>query len=159
MVMTLRQAAEQALKTLEILADDERVNYESWDASYAAESFMALHAALAEPDVDPCIDGSCDCCWTDKESQNKAEQEPYCYVYTENGEEYFAPPTAYVPDNAKPLYTAPKPRREVELTDKEIRDLWSWSMTAEAERTTNTQQHAFARAVIEAYKAKQGEMK
>jgi hypothetical protein len=35
----------------------------------------------------------------------------------------------------------------VGLTDEEIRDLWSWSMTREAERTATTQQHAFARAI------------
>jgi len=35
----------------------------------------------------------------------------------------------------------------VGLTDEEIRDSWSWSATAEAERTATTQQHAFARAV------------
>jgi len=35
----------------------------------------------------------------------------------------------------------------VGLTDEEVRDLWSWAMTAEAERTANTQQHAFARAI------------
>lgn len=46
--------------------------------------------------------------------------------------------------------------KRVMLTDEEIRDLWSWSMTAEAERTANTQQHAFARAVIEAYERKNG---
>jgi hypothetical protein len=34
-------------------------------------------------------------------------QEPYCYVYIEDGEEYFAPKGAYVPDNAQPLYTTP----------------------------------------------------
>jgi hypothetical protein len=33
------------------------------------------------------------------------------------------------------------------LTDEQVRDLWSWSATAEAERTANTQQHAFARAI------------
>ena len=33
------------------------------------------------------------------------------------------------------------------LTDEQIRDLWSWSATCEAERTATTQQHAFARAV------------
>jgi hypothetical protein len=33
------------------------------------------------------------------------------------------------------------------LTGEEIRDLWSWSMTREAERTATTQQHAFARAI------------
>ena len=31
-------------------------------------------------------------------------QEPFCFVYVENGEEYFAPKGAYVPDNALPLY-------------------------------------------------------
>jgi hypothetical protein len=35
----------------------------------------------------------------------------------------------------------------VGLTDEEISDLWSWSMTREAERTATTQQHAFARAI------------
>jgi hypothetical protein len=41
-----------------------------------------------------------------------------------------------------------KPQREWQgLTDEEVRDLWSWAMTAKAERTANTQQHAFARAI------------
>jgi hypothetical protein len=35
----------------------------------------------------------------------------------------------------------------VGLTEEEIRDLWSWSMTREAERTATTQQHAFAQAI------------
>ena len=47
-------------------------------------------------------------------------QKPYCYTYTENGEEYFAPPTAYVPDNATPLYTTPPQRTWVGLTDGEV---------------------------------------
>ncbi len=33
------------------------------------------------------------------------------------------------------------------LTDEEVRDFWSWSMTQDAEHTANTQQHAFARAI------------
>jgi hypothetical protein len=37
------------------------------------------------------------------------------------------------------------------LTDEQIRDLWSWSATAEAEHTANTQQHAFARAIEAAH--------
>jgi hypothetical protein len=36
-----------------------------------------------------------------------AQQEPFCFFYVENGEEYFAPKGAYVPDNAQPLYTTP----------------------------------------------------
>jgi hypothetical protein len=39
------------------------------------------------------------------------------------------------------------------LTDAQISDLWSWSMTAEAEKTATTQQHAFAYALIRALKA------
>jgi hypothetical protein len=34
-------------------------------------------------------------------------QQPFCFYYVENGEEYFAPKGAYVPDNAQPLYTTP----------------------------------------------------
>lgn len=39
----------------------------------------------------------------------------------------------------------------VALTDAQIVDLWSWSATAEAERTASTQQHAFARAIEHAH--------
>jgi Cu2+-containing amine oxidase len=39
-------------------------------------------------------------------------QEPFCFFYVENGEEYFAPKGAYVPDNAQPLYTTPPQRTE-----------------------------------------------
>jgi len=43
---------------------------------------------------------------------------------------------------------AEKQEREwVGLTDENVRELWSWSASAEAERTANTQQHAFARAI------------
>tara|TARA_R110000868_G_scaffold408223_1_gene690795 strand:- start:274 stop:888 length:615 start_codon:yes stop_codon:yes gene_type:complete len=38
-------------------------------------------------------------------------------------------------------------RTWVGLTDEEVRDLWSWSATSEAEKTANTQQHAFTRAI------------
>ena len=41
----------------------------------------------------------------------------------------------------------PDKREWVGLTDDEVCDLWSWSATAEAERTANTQQHAFYRAI------------
>jgi hypothetical protein len=52
-------------------------------------------------------------------------------------------------DDRQPLYTAPPQRQP--LTDEQVRDLWSWSATAEAERTANTQQHAFARAIERAH--------
>ena len=51
----------------------------------------------------------------DKKAENARElgldyepvQQPFCFYYVENGEEYFAPKGAYVPDNAQPLYTTP----------------------------------------------------
>ena len=54
-------------------------------------------------------------------AEQSAQQEPYCYVYKENGEDFFAPPTGYVPDDATPLYTSPPAQRTwVGLTDEEI---------------------------------------
>ena len=38
-------------------------------------------------------------------------------------------------------------REWVGMADENVRELWSWSASAEAERTANTQQHAFARAL------------
>jgi hypothetical protein len=49
-----------------------------------------------------------------------------------------------------------KQRTWVGLTDEEVRDLWSWSATSEAEKTANTQQHAFARAIEAKLKQKNG---
>lgn len=47
--------------------------------------------------------------------------------------------------------TAQPAHARVPLMDEQIRDLWSWSGTAEAETTANTQQHAFARAIETAH--------
>jgi hypothetical protein len=40
------------------------------------------------------------------------EQEPYCFVYKENGEEFFAPKDGYYPADATPLYAHPPQRTE-----------------------------------------------
>ena len=63
-------------------------------------------------------------------------QEPFCYVYKENGEEFFAPKDGYSPADAIPLYDHPQ-REWVGLTDAEVerikldgRDLEFVSMTA-----------------------------
>ena len=42
------------------------------------------------------------------------EQEPYCYVYKEHGEEFFAPRGGYYPADATPLYAHPPQRTEQE---------------------------------------------
>ena len=55
----------------------------------------------------------------------------------------------YIPPMLEMLLdTVAAPQRTwVGLTDEEVRDLWSWSATSEAEKTANTQQHAFAQAI------------
>jgi hypothetical protein len=40
-------------------------------------------------------------------------QEPFCYAYKENGEDFFAPKDGYYPVDAIPLYTHPPQRTEV----------------------------------------------
>jgi hypothetical protein len=45
-------------------------------------------------------------------------------------------------------------REWVGLTDDEIVTLWAWSMTAEAEQTATTQQHAFAKSIEQLLKEK-----
>jgi hypothetical protein len=81
------------------------------------------------------------------------KQEPVAWVLPDfwNHLKTFNCGTAYrmKGDDRQPLYTAPPQRQP--LTDEQVRDLWSWSATAEAERTANTQQHAFARAIERAH--------
>jgi hypothetical protein len=51
-------------------------------------------------------------------------QEPFCYAYKENGEDFFAPKDGYYPADAKPLYTHPPQRTWVGLTNDELTDLF-----------------------------------
>jgi len=89
----------------------------------ARKAIEALRARLAEPEQEPV---ACDC-----DSPAWCKQYKKCHRAMLGFEPYVAPP-----------------QREWQgLTDEEVRDLWSWAMTAEAERTANTQQHAFARAI------------
>jgi len=124
-VTTLREAAQQALEALEAMqsyAAAERKGLLICD-----ESIIALRAALEQP-----------------------EQEPVAWmVYTQDGKSVCVTdnPADFIEWRSFPLFTHP-PRREWQsLSEEEIRDLWSWSATAEAERTATTQQHAFARAI------------
>jgi hypothetical protein len=80
------------------------------------------------------------------EAVTQPKQEPYCYTYTENGEEYFAPPTAYVPDNATPLYTTPPQRQP--LTNEEIAEV---AERMEATDETSSFWREFAQAIEAAH--------
>ena len=53
-------------------------------------------------------------------------QEPFCYAYKENGEDFFAPKDGYYPADAKPLYTTPPQRTWVGLTEDEVELYWDW---------------------------------
>lgn len=81
------------------------------------------------------------------------EQEPVAWmVYTLDGKSVCvtdSPSDFADGQRALPLFTLPISHNP--LTDEMIVELWSWSMTADAERTANTQQHAFARAIERAH--------
>ena len=118
----LREAAQQALEALE----DHANQYPHMQKGYTVDAITALKAVLEQPEPVAC----------------PHRDEPRgCYrVRCQLGRKC-----------VEPLYTHP-PRREWRgLTDEEIRDLWSWSATSEAERTATTQQHAFARAIERAH--------
>ena len=50
--------------------------------------------------------------------------------------------------SARQMRVALQSVQPAEVSDEEISRLWSWSATAEAERTATTQQHAFAYALL-----------
>ena len=146
--MNLIEAAQMALDYLD--APSSKV----WAAGTQYKIIQALRAALAQPEQEiesdrPHVED--DGCPTEKAVLQRfwrehQKQEPVAQVdYNERGNIswLFGP---QLPDKTF-LYTAPPQREWQGLTDEEVRDLWSWSMTAEAERTANTQQHAFARAI------------
>ena len=128
---TVRSAMKLALEALDNLMywDNGKSDYDQ-----ARKAITALREALAE--------------------QPAQQQEPEWYHFVRYGEDCFVPYSGQAPAIATPLYTSPPAQRKP-LTDEEIRDLWSWSMTAEAERTVNTQQHAFARAIEAAHNIKE----
>ena len=84
MIEVLKQALE-ALKDVGVLTDRE------WQAVHKNKA-NELRQAIAELE----------------------SQEPFCYVYKENGEDFFAPKDGYYPADAKPLYTHPPQRTEQE---------------------------------------------
>jgi hypothetical protein len=49
-----------------------------------------------------------------KENEMTDKEKPFCYVYKENGEQFFAPKDGYYPADATPLYTHPPQRTEQE---------------------------------------------
>ena len=86
-----------------------------------------------------------------KAAQPAPVQEPFCFVYVENGEEYFAPKGAYVPDNAQPLYTTPPAAQRffVGLTDEEIMGMYN-------EPRSDAEMIAFGREVEAELRSKNG---
>jgi len=79
--------------------------------------------------------------------QPAEKQGPECWINPEpkHPEDWFSthPRQGWV------RYTPAAPAQP--LTDEQIRDMWSWSASREAERTATTQQHAFARAIEHAH--------
>ena len=126
-----REAAQQALEALTVY---DGTNGESKRKRVLA----ALRAALAEPQDEPVA-------WMYPDDYERM-------VSSEAWAEVFSVQVSS-PTQGKttvPLYTHPAPQRQP-LSDEKLRGLWSWAMTAEAERTAATQQHAFARAIERAH--------
>jgi isocitrate dehydrogenase len=121
----LREAAQQALEAL--------LNCPSDISDEMFESIRSLKAALAEPVQEPVA-------WMHVPYPGSGLRQMVSLIQNREPSLYAA---------TVPLYVAPPQRKP--LTEEEIRDLWSWAMTAEAERTATTQQHAFARAVERAH--------
>jgi hypothetical protein len=75
-------------------------------------------------------------------------QEPFCFYYVENGEEYFAPKGAYVPDNAQPLYTTPTAaQQEPNWKTEYLKSVESGCITLDELREANAELDATNRQV------------
>ena len=95
--MTDKEAMKLALEALELLTGA----WQTFDAlDYGDNAITALKERLADPMRDV------------QRLGQEIEQEPYCYAYKENGEEFFAPKDGYYPADATPLYTRPPQRTE-----------------------------------------------
>jgi hypothetical protein len=169
-VVTLRDAAQFALDYIRSTAD-----YKMGHPP-ACEAAVDLADALAEPQQEPVAwgyrvpeDGRIiDCITPEEHAREEGEYTVPLYAAPQPKAEQQEPvawhePTAYgnvttfehwaKQNGWKPLYTAPQPRREVELTDEEIE-----SVIASWWRDDLKMKYAeLARAVIAAYRAKQGE--
>jgi hypothetical protein len=154
MTPTQKAAMEQALAKLEhlrVTIDSEWGECRDLDEIEIAgdqwQEVIDLRAALAEQDVS-LID----------EGKTAEPQEPVAWMYRTGGETRFSK-TLNTPGmhrtESVPLYTAPQPRREVELTVNDILNLMPDSIPADHDGALIE----FARAVIAAYRAKQGETK
>jgi hypothetical protein len=115
----LRLAAQLALETLEKFVSNELTVGQRYtnEGEQILVSIYKLRAALAEQDVSLIDEGK------------KAEpQEPVAWMITDNYERKFLfrleKPVVYKGETLLPLYTAPQPRREVELTDEQIDDIY-----------------------------------
>lgn len=161
-----REVMQQALEALEAKTHPVRVADEGRDYKRTMAAITALRAALKEPEQEPVghavIAGVLFdfMGWlTTREARltlsSTDDASPAVEAITE-----FAKMRELCLDDAQVKHwqaiLAHPPQRKP-LTDEEIRDLWSWSATAEAERTATTQQHAFARAIERAHGIKQEE--
>jgi len=141
---TLREAAQQALEFIK--ATNASSSFWLVPESNLNKTVKALRAALEQPEQD-----EAPVAWMFQHEETGRMN----YVSNDG----YDAPGRFLEMNPRyalvcALYTHP-PRREWRgLTDEEIRDLWSWSATAEAERIATTQQHAFARAIEQALKEK-----
>ena len=131
----MRQALELALEALQFalhvgFPESSESQIKKGEKAYQQHraAITAIKEALAQPEQEPVA------------TLDDLEQEIY-----ENTRQFVS--RDVMEWMLKRYYTTPPQRTWIGLTDEEVRDLWSWSATSEAEKTANTQQHAFARAI------------
>jgi hypothetical protein len=125
----LRKAAEKALEALDWVTQDSEAFSplsDGWDLVH--EKIKLLRQTLSQPEPKPVG------------QILYANNELYTVTIFESATQSNFP--------VVPIYIAPPKREWVGLTDEEIRDLWSWSVSRAGEDSgAPTGQHAFARAI------------
>ena len=109
----------------------------AWDSN--GDNLLALNEAIEDLIVA-----------LNADKEQPAEQEPYAWMAV--GGTIWRHKTT---EDDVPLYTAPQPRREVELTDEEIDRALDAANVPELPAGYKSVELEIARAVIKAYKAKQ----
>lgn len=139
----------QVLENLDELSVGDS-SFESWYASYVKEGTKGLKQhcrdAYAAGMGDPLV----------TYAQPAPKQEPFCYLYYERGEEMFAPPDGYRPDDAQALFLAAGAQPTIRdfrtvqerkpLSEAEITRLW-----IEANKASMGTIEAFTRAIEQAH--------
>ena len=170
MIDAMKQALE-ALDTCHWDYDSEEESYKTFDEDLVNDASEALRQAIEQAETQEPVawiqedrivpEIGYDCTMTREHPKELGYKPLYTapqkYCPSENNAAY---EKGFVEGMAKQMHSSvdravnAMTKPWVGLTDEEFADLWSWSMTYEAERFAPTQKHAFARAIEQRLKEK-----